>query len=630
MGELKKLLGFKSLLLIIINSIMGTGIFFLIAVSAKIAGISSIFSWLIMAIIAIYISTVFAELCSMFPTSGGVYDFTKNIFGKATSFIIGWITFLISNITIAMLTVGAIQYLLTANVKTIIIPISILFLLIFYGFAYFGMKTSKVMLIAFSIITLSTIISLIIGGFLHFNPASFSGIVFDNKFLIVLAIFFIAETFFGWESAALLSAEVEDGKHVVPKAMVIGTVIICFISLLFVISTYGSVNIVEYANSDAPLSFLATSYFGVNVGVLFTLLVYLSIIGSVADWAVSSPRLVLSLARDKLFLPQFAEIHPKYFTPHKAIIFQAIVSILIVIVGAGSYHTLLELLVPLLFFMYSFVMLTLIVLRLKKPELERPYTAPFGLIGPLLVIIFFIILGIIWFNNSPNALHTIKFAISLIIFGYPIYFLIEMYHDPKMIVGVNDFFAYVTLFTEKIFLPVSIRNEILSLLGNIHNRIVLEFGCSVGSLTLHLAEAVGPKGKIYATDLAERGLVIVRRRLERNHHKHVEVLHDPFLHSRVHDHIPKVNCVVSVGMIGYLQDVERVLSGLNKRLEVGDRIVIVDYDNYFYLIPNIPWLASDSKIKNVFEKCGFNVGVIRKQGMLWQYIYIYGVKSIDV
>jgi len=627
MSELKKVFGFKSILLIIINSIMGTGIFFLGAVSAQVSGVSSIISWLIMSIVAIYISTVFAELCSMFPSSGGVYDFCKKTYSKSVSFIIGWMTFLIGNITIAMLMVGAIQYLIAGNVKMIIIPISVFFLVVFYGFAYFGMKTSKVMLVAFSIITLFTISALIIPALFNLDPSNYSGITLNNKYLILLTVFFIAETFFGWESAALLTGEVKDGKKVVPKAMVIGTVIICFISLLFIISTYGSVNIVEYANSSAPLSYIAKMLYGEGAVNIFTLLVYLAIIGSVADWAVSSPRLLLALAKDKLFLPQFASIHPKYFTPHKAIIFQACVSIILVVIGAGSYHTLLELLVPLLFIVYSLVMLSVVILRFKKPEMERYFKAPFGTIGPLLIIIFFGFLTYIWIGHSPNSLATLKLSLSLILIGIPIYFLLEMYHDPKMIVGVNDFFAYITLFTEKIFLPMRVRKELLFLLGSVKNQKVLEFGCSVGSLTLHLAEVVGPGGKVFATDLSERELVIVRRRLEHKGHSHVEVMHDPNLHSRVHKYVPEVDHIVSVGMIGYVQEVEKVLLGLNSRLKVGGRIVILDYDKFFYIIPNIPWLTKDAEIKHIFKKCGFNVGVVRKRGIAWQYIYIYGIKE---
>ena len=131
MGELKKVLGFPAILLITINSIMGTGIYFLPAVGVARAGPASLISWLIMTIIAIYIGMCFAELCTMFPKAGGVYEYSKQAYGRFTSFVIGWITFIAGNITIAMLVVGAIQYLLPYELPVQKAIISLAFILIF-------------------------------------------------------------------------------------------------------------------------------------------------------------------------------------------------------------------------------------------------------------------------------------------------------------------------------------------------------------------------------------------------------------------------------------------------------------------------------------------------------------------
>ena len=109
MAELKRVLSYPVLLLIVINSILGTGIFFLPAMGAKIAGPASIISWLVLSVISIYMAMVFGELASMFPEAGGVYEFCKNAFGRFPSFLIGWLTLVGGNITIAMLMVGAIR-----------------------------------------------------------------------------------------------------------------------------------------------------------------------------------------------------------------------------------------------------------------------------------------------------------------------------------------------------------------------------------------------------------------------------------------------------------------------------------------------------------------------------------------
>src|SRR3989338_8366032 len=101
--KLKKGIGYKTLLLLTLNAILGTGIFFLPALGARIAGPASVISWVIMSFIAVMTSTYFAELISMFPRSGGAYEFTKRAYGQAHSFIVGWTSWIVANVTIAML-----------------------------------------------------------------------------------------------------------------------------------------------------------------------------------------------------------------------------------------------------------------------------------------------------------------------------------------------------------------------------------------------------------------------------------------------------------------------------------------------------------------------------------------------
>ncbi len=629
MAELKKVLSYKILLLIIINSIMGTGIYFLPAIGAATAGSASLLSWIIMSVLAIYISMCFAELCSMFPSAGGVYEFCKHAYGRVISFAVGWLALIAGNITIAMLIIGGISYLLPAGIpeaKIVIMMLSAAFLLIFNIVAYRGMRSSAVMLITFSMITLATFISLIVASAFRLDPSNLDGIMSYPVSAVLLAVFFIAETFFGWESATFLAGETKNGKKIVPKALVHGTIIICLIALSFSFVSMGSVGPQAFGESQAPLSTVALFNFGETGKIFFMILVYLAIIGAVADWVVSSPRLILSMAKDKLFLPQFRKIHKRYNTPANAIIFQCCLSILFVFLGLGSYTTLLHLLVPLLLIMYSFVLIAVVVLRYKRPKQVRYFRVPFGKTGPIMIVAAFIFLLVLWANMTEGAASILLKGFSLIIFGIPVYFLLEMYYDPRAVRFIDDIFAYFTLLTERIALPLKIRKEIIHHLGNIKGKTLLEFGCSVGTLTMHLAEEVGPAGKIWATDISKREVHITERRAMKKGHNHVIVLHDSEHAYRIHPDVPKTHSVVSVGMLGYLQDKEAVLKGINKKLKVGSKICFVDYDKFFDIIPNAEWLRSDQRIRYVFREAGFHVDIIRKQGFAWKYIFIYGTK----
>jgi amino acid transporter len=630
MPELKRVLGFKVILLITINSIMGTGIFFLPAVGAKYSGPASIISWIILSIISIYIAMCFAELSSMFPKAGGIYEFCKRAFGRFWSFVIGWITLIAGNITIAMLVVGAIQYLLPVHAPFVKMMISLFFILSFNYVAYKGMKTSSFMLVTFAVITLATLFALIIPGLFKMDFNNLTPFFVFPAPAIFITIFFIAETFFGWETATFLAEETKQPRKVMPKALVIGTVIIAIICILFVVTSLGNINWKDFAESKAPLADLAINYFGYYARDIFTLAVYLSIIGSVAGWIVSAPRLVLALTRDKLFLPSFKEIHHKYNTPYKAIMFQTVLTSILVLVGFGSYRTLLTLLLPLVLIMYSAVLFSLFILRIKKPNFKRYFKVPFGKLGVVVVIMINFLLISLWLGVEENAWHILRLGLSFIALGIPVYLLLEMYYSPKAVRKTNNVLAYLALFTERLALPLSVRREIIRLLGNIKGKTILEFGCSVGTLTLHLAEEVGNKGKVFATDISERDLSIAQKRMDKKGHTHVRLLHDLKHHERLHQKIPDIHVVVSVGMLGYMQNVDKILRGMNKRLKKGSPVCFVDYDKFFDIIPNIDWLRDDEKIKDIFMRNGFKVRVKREQGFAWKYIYVYGKKVRDV
>jgi amino acid transporter len=625
MAELKKVLSFPAILLITINSIMGTGIFFLPAIGAGHGGPASIISWLLLSIISIYIAMCFAELSSMFPKSGGIYEFCKHAYGRLPSFLIGWTTIIAGNVTIAMLVVGAIQYLSPAAPTLFKIGASLIFIFVFNFIAFKGMQTSAMMLITFAFITLGSIFAVSIPGLFKFNFSNFSPFFVFGGSAIFTTIFVIAETFFGWETTTFLAEETKDGQKVMPKALILGTVIIAFICLFLVITSLGTIPWQTFGNSAAPLADLGVEHYGPQSRGIFTIWVYLAIIGSVAGWIVSAPRLLLAMAKDKLFLTQFAAIHKKNHTPHKAIIFQTVLSTILVIVGAGSYETLLSLLVPLVLILYSFVLFSLTIFRFTLPNQKRYFKVPFGKIGPSIIVIFLISLVGGWLWETHNAWNVLKLGLSFILLGIPIYFLLEMYYNEKAIRKVNSHFALIGILFEWLIHPKGYINKLFSLLGPVRNKKVLEYGFTVGTLTKKLSKKV-LGGKIYAFDSTEHNVNIGKRRLKK--HKNIVVHHHKSLnHFEIKQKIPKVHVIISSGALSYAQNPQRVLHGLSKRLLKGGKIVFAEYDNFFHIIPNVPWLSDDKRLKQMFTRAGFEIIIERKRGILWGYVFISGRKK---
>jgi len=627
MAQLEKVLSYRSMLLITINSIMGTGIFFLPAIGAGIAGPASIISWLILSVVGIYISMCFGELASMYPKAGGIYEFCKQAYGRFFSFIIGWATLIAANITIAMLVVGAIQYLLPLDVPLIKLPASIILVLLFNFVAYRGMRTSGTMLVAFSIITLTTVLLIIIPGFFKLQASNFSPFFVAPTAAVFVAVFFIAETFFGWETATFLAAETKDGARVMPKVLIISTVVISILALLLVIVSLGTIPWNVFGASTAPFTDLTTLFYGSRFTDVFTILVYIAIIGSVAGWIVSAPRLILAMAEDKLFPYPFAAIHEKYKTPYKAIAFQTILTIILVFAGSGNYKTLVELLIPIVLVIYSFTLLAVPILRFKQPDVQRYFRVPFGKIGPVLLLGFMGFLIFMWLKSSAEAFRIARLGLSFIALGLPVYLLLQAYYNPRVAEFLTDFFAVPASFFEKFTLPFWIRNTVIREVGDVAGKNIFEVECGFGTLTKSLAKTAGGTGKLQAMDISHVNLKIAAKRLKKFDNVELIHHHEPDSYP---SNVNNVDAVLGVTISNGIVDIDKALKNLNRKMKMGARLSLLEYDNFFFFIPNDKWVHQTNELSDLFKKHGFEVQVEKKRNLLWTWVFIYGKKVRDV
>jgi amino acid transporter len=330
MAELKRVLGFWTILSLAIASIMGTGLFFGTSIGSGYSGNASILSWVILSIAAVLISMYFAELSSMYPRAGGIYEFSKHAYSRFSSFLMGWVAWLVGNLTTALLVVAAIDYLVPDSSRFWLkIGISIMFIIILNIIALFGIEASAFLLVIFALTSISVLLSIILPGIFSISAANYSPFFAFGISSIFVAIFFIAESFFGWESATYLAEETKEPEKTIPRAIVIGTIIVGVLGILTAAVSLGIIPWRMLAASNAPLAIVSERLLGsfgrgaINIGI------FIALIGSAAGGIITMPRLILALARDKLFISQLSDIHEKFQTPYKAIIFQAIVSLLV-------------------------------------------------------------------------------------------------------------------------------------------------------------------------------------------------------------------------------------------------------------------------------------------------------------
>ncbi len=637
MSELKRGLGYWTVLSLSIGSIMGTAIFFGASIGASFSGSFAIVAWVILSLISIYVAMCFGELVSMFPRSGGVYEYSKQAYGRFISFIAGWVAWLVGNIAVVVLIVAAINVIVPYASNTVKILMTVAIIILLNVIAYLGIEATSIMLIGFAASIVAVIIALVARGIPGISFSNFASFPSHSPLSVFVTMFFLAETYFGWEAATYLAEETKDAGKVIPKAIIHGTVIIALLGLGMLLISFGILG-TGLVNADgtgiaSPTTVLASRLFGpVGEGIIIAG-IFIALLGSAASGIITMPRLLLALARDKLMPGQLNAIHPRFNTPHKAILFQVAATLLILVIGFGNYQALLSIMVPLAALMYMIVLLTVPIFRITRPELERPYKAPFGKVLPLVVVLFLLMTIAVWAFSTAAAFSLLMLSLSIILIGVPLYLLVELYYDPKMIMSINDMFSFLNLLTENFSYPKSIRTEIMSFVGNLRGKTVLEFGCGVGTFTMDLLRAVGPGGTVYATTFSGNDLKIARKRVEKKKwetegHVYGEArfIHDPEQFYRVHPDVPRADVVISVGVLGYTQDIKRVLNDMRRLLSSGGKLCFVEYSDFFRVLPSVEWLSSDKKIEELFRDAGFSVRVTRQRSFLWNRIFIYGFR----
>jgi len=640
--QLKKTITKEVLLLLTINSVIGTGIFFLPAVAAGIAGPASILSWIAVSVIAILISTYFAELVSLFPKSGGVYEYAKNAFGELAGFLTGWISWIVANITIAMLIIGGLEYLSVIIPLTITqkIVIALLFVLGVNVINYRGIDFSVKALLFFALITVSIIWLLITWGAFRVDINNYHPFFVFPKYNLVVAMFLIIETFFGWETTTFLTEETKEPKKVVPKVLVLATIIIALLNLGLVLVSLGVVPWYNFAYSNAPtyqdyvaaskegmlvdqqapLYFLVSKITTSKVATIIGLFIFLNIVGAAASWIVSTPRLIFSVARDGLLPRPLGKVHEKYGTPHNAIILQTLLTSMIIL--SGSYLFLLKVLLPLAIIMYSTVLLTVSYIHFKNKKVDAEYKSPLPrIIPPILVIV---LMYLMLKNTSLPVLLT---SIAFVLMGIPLYVTAIMGYNKKIIRFFHELLAPLMFLSTKFTIKKSLIEDIVSYMST--QEKIVDFGCGVGVLSLELAKAL-PTAKIYGLDFSSSELAIAKEMKKASKVRNVEFykvdVTELGKHETLNKELRKIDGAVSIALLGYLDDPVSFLKDVAKRMKKEGKVYFVEYD-YVSQVWDKPWVESDKAIKEMFSKAGFEVKVKREKSLLWKYVHIYGIKK---
>lgn len=377
---LKRVLGLKDAVGVGLGAIIGAGIFVVTGVAAGVAGASFIIGLMIAGVVASFNGLSSAQLATVYPQSGGTYEYGYRLLNPFLGFSAGWM-FLLSKMSAAGIvaigfgsyfyqllpvftpmqySVGAVVMLTIANlwgiqkagaINNIIVLVTILSLLYF---VFGGIGSVK------------------IDNFKPFAPSGLMGIAEST------AILFFAFT--GYARIATLAEEVLEPKKTIPRAIIITILTAIVLYAAVSVVAVGTIGPAIMSESPSPLQVAALSMRAPGMNTLVTLGASTAMLGVLLSQIMGISRMLLAMGRRSDLPVFFIRIHTKTHVPHIGIVLTGV--IILIITVAGSFEFVVRAATFTILLYYSITNLAAIK-QTSDEQLYGRYIPVLGLIGCL-------------------------------------------------------------------------------------------------------------------------------------------------------------------------------------------------------------------------------------------------------
>jgi APA family basic amino acid/polyamine antiporter len=428
MAELPRKLNFFDGAALLVGSVIGSGIFVtpsLIAHRVPEPGLV-IGIWFFSGLLVLCGALTLAELGAMLPQSGGLYVYMREAYGPFWAFLYGWtITLVVMPGAMAALTTAFLLYL------KLFVPMSfwvekatgIVVLLALAFVNARGAKLGAAVQNLFTILKVSGLVGLVAvavvtrhGDTAHFLPMApdhFSMSLLSAIGLVMVSTLFAYD---GWQFVSLMSGEIQDPRRNLPRSIILGVAIVILIyvsanlAYIFVLGQPG------IAASERVAADTMSAMIGPIGATLITLAILSSTFGALSANVLAGPRVFFAMGRDGVFFPQLARIHPRYETPSVAIWALAIWAGVLTLTGGYEHLITMSQFANWIFF--TMVVLSVMVLRRKHPDWERPYRVA-GY--PFTVIVFVLVSAAFVVNTLFASVWSALMGLGLLLLGVPFY-----------------------------------------------------------------------------------------------------------------------------------------------------------------------------------------------------------------
>jgi len=372
------------LVFLIINSVIGAGIFALPAKVFALSGIYSLLAFVVCAVVMMILIMVFAEVSSRFEQTGGPYLYVLKAFGPMPAFGIGWLLMLTRLFSYATLINLLILYLsffseIFKNPEIRIgLIIGITGLITFVNWV--GVKNTARISNVLTVAKLFPLAVFIIVGlfYVDFTHVPTDHVPSWEEFSASSLLLIFA--FGGFEASLVNSGEIVNPKKNLPFGLITAALIIAGFYILIQIVSIGTLP--ALATSEKPLAEAASGFMGWWGGMFITLGAVVSILGTLNVQILSGSRLPYALSVEDQLPKLFGKVHPKFATPFVSIAFFSLLVAFVAIIWGFMSSLAVSVIARLI--TYTLVSASLIKLRKTQPEgthFKIPYGNYFAILG---------------------------------------------------------------------------------------------------------------------------------------------------------------------------------------------------------------------------------------------------------
>ncbi|MDX6403874.1 MAG: hypothetical protein QOH70_1329 [Blastocatellia bacterium] len=325
------------LVAVVINGIIGAGIFGLPSKVFALIGPYSLIAFGVCALVVILIVLCFAEVGSRFDETGGPYLYAREAFGPTVAFEVGWLIWLARLTAFAAncnLMVSYLAFFWAPANSTI--PRALIItgvVLSLTALNVFGVRQAAIASNLFTVGKLIPMLIFVAAGLFFLNPHAFALGARPSAGAFSQSVLLLIYAFTGFEMAAIPAGEIRNPQKHLPRALLISIAVVAFTYILIQVVCIGTLP--ELASSQKPLADAGRRFMGTTGAAIISAGAIISIAGNLNIVLLSGSRVPFAIAEQRQLLAIFAAIHRRFSTPHIAIL--ATAGVMLVLTMRSSF-----------------------------------------------------------------------------------------------------------------------------------------------------------------------------------------------------------------------------------------------------------------------------------------------------